>query len=212
MANTDIFPPFNLPNEGIPWARAAQDRIVQGEVSETQLAQKVDNGLRASSGQLAVLARQINELSLGRRSHTTTAPPTSFTYSATSGARLIGDVPFTLPAPEGGARSAILMFSYGGQKLAGSVTGFDVWVEVLYRGATIWRAANRMWVGGGGSIPPGWENGLSSGSLSMTAFPQGTGAEEFALRFWSYDHQGDPGRTVEFDGITATILYQDLVQ
>lgn len=63
MASTDVFPPFNLPLEGIPWARAAQDRIIEGEISENQLTQKVDNGLRSTSGQLAVLARQINALS-----------------------------------------------------------------------------------------------------------------------------------------------------
>lgn len=212
MASTDVFPPFNLPNEGVPWARAAQNRIVEGEISETQLAQKVDNGLRATSGQLAVLGSQINELTQGRKSFSTSAPNTSFTYAATSGARLIGDVPFFLEPPVGGARSAILMFTYGGRKTAGSNTGFDVWVEVLHRGVVIWRAANRMWVGDGGSIPPGWEYGVSNGSTPLTVLPVGASTEPFAFRFWSYDFQADPGRRVEFNGLTATILYQDLVQ
>lgn len=58
----DVFPPNNLPGSSANWGRQVVRRIELGERSELQLSQKVDNGLRANAGQLAVLADQMNEL------------------------------------------------------------------------------------------------------------------------------------------------------
>lgn len=208
MANTDVFPPYNLPDEAIPWGREAQKRIVAGEKSEVQLSQKVDNGLRATAGQLSTLASQVTELSEGRRSHTVTPSSVSVTYNASAGAHLMATVPFSLPSPEGGVRSAILMFSFGADKVTGNASGFDMWTEVLWNGSAIWRSANRTWVGPSGSVPPGWSEGVSDGSTYLV-IPEGASSEDFAFRFWSYDFSADAGRTVMIRGLRATVLYLD---
>lgn len=59
---SDVFPPYNLPGEAVPWGREVQKRVLAGENSEAQLVQKVDNGLRAVSGQLTTLAEQVTGL------------------------------------------------------------------------------------------------------------------------------------------------------
>src|SRR5690606_15865710 len=58
----DVFPPNNLPGSSANWGRQVVRRIELGERSELQLSQKVDNGLRANAGQLAVLADQMNDI------------------------------------------------------------------------------------------------------------------------------------------------------
>lgn len=62
MANRDVFPPYNLPDEAVPWGREIQKRVVGAEGSIVQVDQKVDNGLRAVGGQLASLSRQISNV------------------------------------------------------------------------------------------------------------------------------------------------------
>lgn len=56
----DVFPPRDLPGRAEEWGRQVENRIEAGEKSEQQLEQKVDNGLRATGGQLAVLSRQLD--------------------------------------------------------------------------------------------------------------------------------------------------------
>lgn len=208
MVNRDVFPPYNLPDEAVPWGREAQKRIIAGENSEVQLTQKVDNGLRATAGQLSSLADQVKEIYQGRRSHSTAPDEVSVTYNAVAGAHLMATVPFALPSPEGGSRSAILMFSFGADKTAGNVSGFDMWTEVLWNGSTIWRSANRTWVGPSGSVPPGWSDGVSDGSTYLI-IPASSGVENFSFRFWSYDFAPDTGRSVNIRGLRATVLYLD---
>lgn len=58
----DVFPSRNLPGLSENWGRHVENRIKLGESSELQLSQRVNNGLRANEGQLAVLSEQLNEL------------------------------------------------------------------------------------------------------------------------------------------------------
>lgn len=62
VEKANVFPPRSLPGIAENWGRHVEQRIELGEKSEVQLAQKVDNGLRANEGQLSVLAEQMNEL------------------------------------------------------------------------------------------------------------------------------------------------------
>lgn len=211
MSVRDVFPRRNLPGDAEQWGRTVEDRIESGEDSDVQLEQRINNMGRATAGQLSVMSRQITELFEGRRSFTGTAEDVQYTYNATSGSRLIGTVPITVSSPMGGARAANLFFTYAGRKLAGNISGFDVWVEVLYNDSTVWRSPSRMWVGPSASIPPGWDEGVLNGSTSLTVVPSGTGSETFSLRFWSYDFDSDPGRTVEFFNMSVTVMYSDLV-
>lgn len=63
----DVFPPRDLPGRAEEWGRQVERRIEAGESSEQQLDQKVDNGLRATGGQLAVLARQIDAITAAQQ-------------------------------------------------------------------------------------------------------------------------------------------------
>lgn len=58
----DVFPQRNLPGLSEEWGRTVENRVVAGEAKDGQIEQKVDNGLRAANGQLAVLSEQIVEL------------------------------------------------------------------------------------------------------------------------------------------------------
>lgn len=58
----DVFPPRDLPGRAEEWGRQVERRIENGESSEEQLEQKVDNGLRATGGQLAVLSQQLDRI------------------------------------------------------------------------------------------------------------------------------------------------------
>lgn len=58
----NVFPPRNLPGEAENWGREVENRIEGGEASELQLSQKLDNGLRSTAGQLAVVSSQMTEL------------------------------------------------------------------------------------------------------------------------------------------------------
>lgn len=58
----DVFPQRNLPPDAENWGREVENRIEGGEASELQLSQKLDNGLRSTAGQLAVVSSQMTEL------------------------------------------------------------------------------------------------------------------------------------------------------
>lgn len=58
-----IFPPRNLPGAAEKWGREVEGRVIDLESKQERDASKLNNSLRNSSGQLAVLARQIDALS-----------------------------------------------------------------------------------------------------------------------------------------------------
>lgn len=62
VEKANVFPPRSLPGIAENWGRHVEQRIELGEKSEVQLAQKVDNGLRANEGVLTTLSSQVNEL------------------------------------------------------------------------------------------------------------------------------------------------------
>lgn len=76
MANAeDVYPPRNLPGRADNWGRRVEDVDKSLWKNLRQLSQTVRNGLRAVSGQLSVLAKQIDRISsaqndlVGRVSH-----------------------------------------------------------------------------------------------------------------------------------------------
>lgn len=102
----DVFPPRDLPGRSEEWGRQVENRIEAGEKSEQQLEQKVDNGLRATGGQLAVLSRQIDALAsqqldlLGRTSAATFWANSPFTVSSTTSDVLIPGMGVTFSVNE----------------------------------------------------------------------------------------------------------------
>lgn len=115
----DVFPPRDLPGRAEEWGRQVERRIESGEASEQQLEQKVDNGLRATGGQLAVLARQIDaltaqqvaiteqQLDLAGRTSMSSADLVNRSYNSTSNNTLPNSIVFTIDR----ARKVRLTFS-----------------------------------------------------------------------------------------------------
>lgn len=68
----DVFPARNLPGEAENWGRSVERRISDRESAEVQLNQAVMNMGRATSGQLAVLSRQVQDL-VGRVGYSATS-------------------------------------------------------------------------------------------------------------------------------------------
>lgn len=90
----DVFPPRDLPGRAEEWGRQVERRIVSGESSEVQLEQKVDNGLRATGGQLAVLAEQLDlmhdaQRELEERAEISAISDSEFTASVVSNADIM---------------------------------------------------------------------------------------------------------------------------
>lgn len=56
----DVFPPRNLPGTSEEWGRSVESRIESGDRADTQISQTLDNNLRAVSGQLEVMSRQLS--------------------------------------------------------------------------------------------------------------------------------------------------------
>lgn len=78
----EVFPPRNLPGRAEEWGRSVEGWITSLEKSTTQTSQKQGNWGRGSAGRLAVLSRNIDEVS-NRSSEALQLPDMSVTGSAT---------------------------------------------------------------------------------------------------------------------------------
>lgn len=139
----DVYPPRDLPGRADAWGRRVEDVDKSLFDTQVQLDQKVDNGLRATSGQLAVLAKQLDELG-ARSSHSTPVNEMEIISGGNSGEYGPLSRGFSFPDPVGADRVAILFGSgsiiwtgdpTGGFDIADSVT---VGIEVLQSGRLIW--------------------------------------------------------------------------
>lgn len=199
-----VLPPSNLPGEAVEWGRGLENRVVSNEASQTQLKQKVDNGLRAVSGQLSVVSRQITELSSGRRSHTAT--PEALTVSATTpGAYPSFTRDFTLPPPEGGTRSATISVSASFVRTSGTAT-ITIWLELLCEGSVIWRRPNNIPVGDAVSSPSAWGGSPGISDAFFTVVP--TGYTNYTLRAYTGTFVSG-SITADIQNLSITITYGD---
>lgn len=62
MGSSFVFPPRNLPGLAENWGRAVESQVNILDKEITQVSQTVDNGLRATAGQLSVIATQLDTL------------------------------------------------------------------------------------------------------------------------------------------------------
>lgn len=207
MANTDIFPPFNLPNEAIPWGRVVQRRVVEGEISEGQLAQKVDNGLRATSGQLTSLSRQVNSLAevIQTLSGVIASLPISLTESSrTSGGGLSGSW----------ATVASTEIAYPEGKTQASVTaiGNAAYLDTLSSGAT--SSYLRIVINGGTS--PEFAASKDAGATRVNNVLSGThsrnlsGGSSVTVSLQAYGLNGSafPPSPSNYANLTTLITFQ----
>lgn len=209
----DVFPQRNLPGLAENWGRHVENRIELGESSETQLEQKVDNGLRSTSGQLAVLSNQINtlteqqeELSLGRRTHSTDIEDLSIT-ATTPGVFPTATRTFSLPPPYEVGRSATLALSAFFERTAGSPTSnITVWIELLQGGQVVWRRTNAVIAGTPASAPSGW----STMGINDLMFLQvtNTSSATFTIRLYAHTFIAETVTATMRDA-SATISYSD---
>lgn len=201
-----VYPKRNL-GSGEAWGREVENRIAGVRNELVQVSQSLNNSQRSTSGQLAVISRQIDEIATGRRSHTvsipnrtlgTTAPGTYPSYSQT----------FVLPGPYKGSRSATLNFGIGLRKTSGpSGQNFNVWFEVFRGGEFVFRSFGSISVGATASAPPNWENPTVSQTANTIVPP---GDHTYTITFYTTKFVTTAMAGIA-ENMLATITYGDLV-
>lgn len=203
-----VYPPSNLPGLAEKWGRAVEGRANILNRDLTQVTQKVDNGLRANAGQLAVLATQIDSLTTqtdelsNRRSYSTNPPNLSVSGNATVPPFPVSTQAFTLPAPNV-QRSAILGFSASLTNTGGSATPVRAYVELLF-GATVvgrWDGSVPLAT----SAPTGWLETVNL--FSFITVPAGATAN-FSVRLHRVGFTST-STTLTINNMTAFIQYGD---
>lgn len=159
MVEKFVYPPRNLPGLAEDWGRASETHANLLSKELVQQSQTMNNALRATGGQLAVIAQQVDLLGstvtdlANRRSYTASIPPMSQTNNTTVNPTFT-DQTFTLPAPEV-ARSAIVGFSGRLSNSGGAINSVRAFVQLTYAGTP--RARGDYAVPQSLSAPVGWE-------------------------------------------------------
>lgn len=200
---TDVYPARDLPGRADNWGRRVEEVGKDLFSRQVQLQQSLDNGLRSASGQLAVLADQLNELRLGRRSHSTQPADVSLT-ATTPGVYPTYERDFTLPGPYEASRSSQISISamFSRTSVSGNMT---IWTELLRSGDVIWRRTGAVVVGAPASAPPEWADmGFSDTFYVMTP----PGNHTYTLRFYCHTFVAETV-TAEVSDMVAVISYGD---
>lgn len=209
MPETFVYPPRNLPGSSDNWGRAVEQRNNLQEKDQVQLTQRVDNGLRAANGQLAVIAEQIDTISgtvteLSSRS-THQASPGSLTLVYGTGWGQKGPVStsVTFPAALEGRRTATLVGSGIFEWAGGSsddALGIYLRLEVRQNGNVIWSTTKN--VSANPFIPAAFD-GDSFSIVAAVQVPAGT-EPTFDLRLYGYrsasgGNSSDAGRATNLN-------------
>lgn len=198
----DVFPARNLPGLAEDWGRHIEKRVVEGENSDQQLSQKVDNGLRATAGQLAVLAGQIDELT-ARFSATANIPTLAVTGNATIEPFPRVTVNVVVPGPNV-TRSARIDLQ--GLITESPATGANLWLEAESPDGLLWRS-ERFYTPIYTGAPQEWS--IQGGSQFATSFnaiiPAGT-TFTFTLRGVRTSFTSTPSTISLVNGL-ATVTY-----
>lgn len=159
----DVFPPPNVGNATMPWARRLTDAVRDVGRAVAQQSLLINGNNRALSGQMGVLSRQLERLQSNvteLQSRTTTqVTPDDLTVSGSSAAPHSATRLFSFAAPQGGSRAAILTFSC--TYTASDVVESNVFPELYF-------GANRIWGGSSTAVPQlmsapaGWTNSTSA--------------------------------------------------
>lgn len=195
-----VYPPRNLPGLAEDWGRAVEARDNIFEKVLTQATQRLDNGLRATAGQLAVISKQVSDLS-NRRSYIadvgslaqTNATTVNPTFTSTS---------FTLPAPEV-PRSAIVGFSGRLSNSGGVANSVRAFVQLSYGGLP--RARGDYAVPQSLSAPDGWEE--TPNFFFFSTIPSGSDPV-FNISLARLGFNATP-TTLTLDNMIAFIQYGD---
>lgn len=216
MAETFVYPPRNLPGKAEDWGRAVEsrDKILEKELAQS--VQKFDNGLRATGGQLAVVASQIDTVSaqqatLGltvtelasRSTHQVSPASISVTGNATVAPFPTATRSFSFPAPAGGRRTAILIFSCEYSSSSSTISA-NIFPEILQGSVTTWRGSS-VPVPAATSAPANWVPTTSS--FASVLIPAGTNPE-FTFRIHRVGFQTTT-TTITASNMQAVLIYGD---
>lgn len=202
MPNTFVYPPRNLPGTADVWGRSVEQRANVQDKSFTQLEQRTDNALRATAGQLAVIAQQVADLS-NRRSHVTSVSNISQTNNVTTDPTFTSQT-FTLPAPNV-ARSATIGITGSLSNSGGTANPVRAFVQVSYLGTP--QARGDYAVPQVLSVPSNWAE--TPNLIFLTSVP--AGADPVFTLSISRLGFSSTSTTLTFSGISAFIQYGDPV-
>ena len=185
------------------WGRSVENRDENLDRKIDVQTQKTDNALRAISGQLASASTQITEL-YNRRTHVVNPADLSISNNATTSPPSVTRT-FSFPAPEGGARTALVFISADLTTTQASTQQVRAFVDMSYQGVP--RAATDVPIGAGFS-QPSWY----SGKLNFQFYTTVANGEtpDFTLRLARLGFTST-STTVTASNITAIIQYGDQV-
>lgn len=154
----DVYPPRDLPGRADNWGRRVEEVDRDLLDRQVQLRQSLDNGLRSTSGQLAVLARQIDALASQQEFLISLSKVESRSFSdirqVAQGQWMPNPVEVTLSSPSGrieitfggSANNGGTVFAY---QVVGSTSG-----TVISRGSILTDLSKRVAVTGGATFSP----------------------------------------------------------
>lgn len=217
MAYDYVYPARNLPGDADNWGRAVEARDAIQEKSIVQVSQKLDNGLRAVGGQLAVMGTQIDALTSqtvvignavtelsSRSTHQVSPASISVTGNATVAPFPTASRVFSFPAPATGRRTAILIFSCEYTSSSSTVSA-NIFPEILQGGVTTWRGSS-VPVPAATSAPANWVPTTSS--FASVLVPADT-SPEFTFRIHRVGFQST-STTITASNMQAVLIYGDI--
>lgn len=174
-----LFPPRNLPTDAIPWGRDVETRITAQERTQTSITQRIGNVIRAFTGQLTVVSRQLNELT-DRSLYTTGFANFSVTGSATTETFPRGNRNVSIPGA-GSARGAIVAVSFELNESPNLGGNSSIFTEIYLDGSLIGRA--RTDSRGSGIL--GWPQGVVNVTVPATIPSSGASLQIRIIRVGS---------------------------
>lgn len=216
MAELFVYPARDLPGRAEDWGRAVETRDQILDKTLTQLTQKVDNGLRATGGQLAVLSGQIDTLTTqqaevrsavtelsSRSTHQVSPANISVSGNATVAPFPTASRNFSFPAPAGSRRTALLVFSCEYSSNSSTVSA-NIFPEILQGGVTTYRGAS-VPVPAATSAPPNW---VPTTSFFASVLVPSEVSPEFTFRIHRVGFQST-STTITASNMQAVLIYGD---
>lgn len=206
--NRRILPRRNL-GAGESWGRDIEKWLRDTDADVVQVSQSLNNSQRATSGQLAVMSRQLDRIVTqqedlrNRASYIDSPANLSITNNATTNPPSVTRT-FTLPAPEAD-RAAIIGFSATLTNSGGTGTPVRAFVDLSYGGSV--RARGDYQVPQTLSTPSGWIEQVNF--FSFITVPSGSGPS-FSVRLYRLGFTST-STTLTMSNMSAFIQYGDKV-
>lgn len=181
-----VFPYRNLPPRSEQWGRAIEGEIREQEKSLQQFSSSVGNSGRYSSGQLSVMARNLDEIA-SRSTEVVRLDSFSVSGSATSEPFPRQERDVTFPAVSE-TRNALISIS--GNASSSANVGARLYVFLLYQGEVISSSWAQPY--SAGSTPVEWLNDAPIFSAGNVVAPGG-GSVTFTVRIVRASDSFAPG-------------------